>query len=137
MLFLLYPVAVSGLFCLAMLSGTASANLKDPLQGCSATLDCGDRTMRAATTTDAPKNAETGSTADFIARERPEYEELPLALAHPEFFGYISQNAEPPPSLAGAVVAANSDPVPEPASVAILGAALLWFRLARGRRAKQ
>ena len=134
----LYPAAVSGLLCLAMLVGPASANIKDPLQGCGALLNCADNRTNTPTTSDPPKNVETDpSTIDSTtASDLPEYESKPLMLLHPEFFASINQDPDPVPSLSGAIASASGDPVPEPASLAILGAALLWFRIARGRRTK-
>jgi len=128
----LYPAAVWGLLCLTILVGPASANIKDPVQGCSALLNCADN--RTSTPTTSVANPSTIDSA--IASEDPEYEALPLPLMHPEFFGYINQDPGPAPILSAAIASASSDPVPEPASLAILGAALLWFRMARGRRTK-
>ena|SRR6266480_4646452 len=133
-----YAAAVSGLLCLTMLAGPASANIKDPLQGCAALLNCANNGANASTTSDPPKTAgpDPSTINSTIAGGFPEHEALPLPLMHPEFFGYINQDPDPAPVVVAAVVAANGDPVPEPASLAILGAALLWLRLTRGRRIK-
>jgi hypothetical protein len=130
----LYPAAVSGLLCLALLAAPASANIKDPLIGCGGgAFNCADNATNTPITSDPPKSGEV-SPSSLDGSRLPEYEAMPLVLTHPEFFGFINQDPGPLPSLSGAIVTASSDPVPEPASLVLLGAALLWLGFARYRR---
>src|SRR5947208_2415604 len=129
-----YPAAVSGLLCVVMLAAPASANIKNPLIGCGGgTSNCADVRTNTPTTSGPPRSEET-SPSNVQESEAPEYEAMPLVLTHPEFFGFNNQDSNPPPSLSSAITTASSDPVPEPASLAVLGSALLWLRWARARR---
>ena len=129
-----YPAAVSGLLCVVMLAAPASANIKNPLIGCGGgTSNCADDRTNTPTTSGPPRSEET-SPSNVQESEAPEYEAMPLVLTHPEFFGFNNQDSNPPPSLSSAITTASSDPVPEPASLAVLGSALLWLRWARARR---
>jgi hypothetical protein len=139
--------AFLGILCVAMLAGSASAKLQDPLLGCSSNIsDCLHNATNAPDKSSPPANeAIKPPTLNFSVTSGsiPDYESLPLVLTHPEFFGFNSQNTPPPSDpvgigrvLGATGIIARRDPIPEPASLALLGSALLWFGLMRRRRSR-
>jgi hypothetical protein len=116
------------------LGGTT--NSPPPTQGCTAP-NCNSNGNGAnpQTTSDPPKDEDTSpSNLSFtITGGTPDDNSIPLVLLHPQIFGFDDQPSDPLPPPSGGIAAGTSDPIPEPASLALLGPALLWFGLVRRR----
>ena len=143
-------VSICGVFGHFMCSDARGPGVsEDPgsASGCSSNIsDCLHNATNAPDKSSPPANeAIKPPTLNFSVTSGsiPDYESLPLVLTHPEFFGFNSQNTPPPSDplgigrvLGATGIIARRDPIPEPASLALLGSALLWFGLMRRRRSR-
>jgi hypothetical protein len=115
-----------------------ATNYSPPSQRCTAT-NCNSNGNGTITQTrsDPPKDEDTGSSnlRFTIPGGTPDDNSVTLELLHPKILFFDSPASDPPPPPSGGTAASAGDSVPEPASLALLGPALLWFGLVRRRRA--
>ena len=136
---LLCSAAFSGALCLTMLAGSASADIKDPQADVTEITSQG--TMMSTGATPGPVSGEMSQLISGLGVGREQTLQGPRGfLEGPAFYPVIG--ADPPDNqpvnLAslpiGVISTASADPVPEPASLALLASALLLLGLVRRRR---